>query len=1178
MKEILITSSVLIVLLIVLRRMFRSSLPRRMQYALWGLVLLRLLAPVSLPAVDFSVLTAARPVQAAVSDQLETPVYLRPQAQIPASAAKIPVSQVPTAGEGRDMVVWEENGANPAGYLIREPESQSVTLYAVKMGTGEILALIWKIGMAGMGVFFLASNLRFWRRLQKYRTPYAVKGCRRPTYLVGEGVLPSPCLFGLFRPAIYLTPAALSSEERLRHVLEHEQTHARHLDPLWSLLRCICLTVYWFDPLVWVSAYASKIDCELACDEGVLARLGEQERIRYGQTLLSLVQVGGGPSNPLLSATTMTTGKRQMKDRITRLVRRPKRLAAGTLAVVLLAGIVSACTFTGGAREEPEGLTAEELGSFNQAYFNEEGDGCFRNRFLTSLYEGPEEIDLFQLFYCGGNGPAEMWTAEEKQAVIDNGYDGVEPDCGLTKISAASMDAVLTQFMGLTLEQTAGKGLDSFTYLPDYDAYYHFHGDTNYPGAAAFLQGERQGKTVKLYYGTEAGGGGDSWYCMTLEEQDGGGYHVRSHVPAERPASTLVLPRGEPEKVLSLADVQPYTPEAYTVEIIHEWKEQDELYQAYGDYELHLLTSYQNSTQTFAVVNPYKDREEYRVFLTLPLASGNSGTEGFVVGGGWDDGLFGWDGHVDAIDYWQDGELVCDYLYIDPDGTPVRILQARGSGTETFHRDFSGDGAAEVVSPTQLFFQREGEVYAADLPALWGEAYPAVSYDHGRWENDNGRLAVTGYGGPQIARYQRFLYFDGESLLVYQDSRGTTDHVMEGCSAPQTVIDKAKELVRERMPQRGDEIGRTGRGTPILDEAEYDDWRLESVTELPAVQVGGISLRVYRINCEYHTTTPGNVLLMGGMYLTEDGWVSPGYPDCDYLFFRAEEDGGLTFLWSEMSNDLGPEFLAEPGLERLGLLQADAQYQIGTRFDHLMNQDTVTLELTPGGGTGGGPYTFPGNFGNAPRGLIQDYSWGWVEESQVSIPQGSSSLTLGRGADRLVFWDHAGLVECQANGNTDWFQAQLQEETNDGFYATPFAALRRWYDEAEMDALRSAIAPIPEDGRSHEEIARAWVEQYEGLHCKVTPGSKCFCTYLSISDVEEDHDAAQESDGVFLFWYNTIFVPENKDGLNWMMAGNTEEYTGDDPDVPPGAFRYGRCGYMYRSDGGWRCDGVGTGP
>lgn len=77
--------------------------------------------------------------------------------------------------------------------------------------------------------------------------------------------------------------------------------------------------------------------------------------------------------------------------------------------------------------------------------------------------------------------------------------------------------------------------------------------------------------------------------------------------------------------------------------------------------------------------------------------------------------------------------------------------------------------------------------------------------------------------------------------------------------------------------------------------------------------------------------------------------------------------------------------------------------------------------------------------------------------------------------------------------------------------------------------------------------------------------------------MEEDYGAAQESEDVFFFWYNTIFVPEREDGLNWMMAGNTEEYTGDDPDVPAGAFRYGRCGYRYLADGGWRCDGVGTG-
>ena len=58
MKDILLTSSVLILALLVLRQVFRKSVSRRLQYALWALVLVRLLVPVSLPALDFNVLTA----------------------------------------------------------------------------------------------------------------------------------------------------------------------------------------------------------------------------------------------------------------------------------------------------------------------------------------------------------------------------------------------------------------------------------------------------------------------------------------------------------------------------------------------------------------------------------------------------------------------------------------------------------------------------------------------------------------------------------------------------------------------------------------------------------------------------------------------------------------------------------------------------------------------------------------------------------------------------------------------------------------------------------------------------------------------------------------------------------------------------------------------------------------
>lgn len=56
MKEILWTSSVLILVLLLLRMLFRKTISRLTQYALWGLVLLRLLIPVSLPAVQHNVL------------------------------------------------------------------------------------------------------------------------------------------------------------------------------------------------------------------------------------------------------------------------------------------------------------------------------------------------------------------------------------------------------------------------------------------------------------------------------------------------------------------------------------------------------------------------------------------------------------------------------------------------------------------------------------------------------------------------------------------------------------------------------------------------------------------------------------------------------------------------------------------------------------------------------------------------------------------------------------------------------------------------------------------------------------------------------------------------------------------------------------------------------------------
>ena len=331
MKEILITSTVLILALLLLRRLFRRVLSRRVQYALWALVLIRLLVPVTLPASNFSVLTAVRSVEAAVARRVS------PQ-PLPDQAAHDPASGPPAAPE------------QPA----LSPEAPAAAPRHEGPALTRLLSLAWTAGMAGVGGFFLLSNARFYLRLKKVRQPFAPSGpVSRRAYLLPDGVLPSPCLFA---GAVYLTPAAITSPETLRHVLAHEETHARHRDPLWALLRCICLTVYWFDPLVWVASSCAKTDCELACDEGALALLGESERIPYGQTLLSLTPVGKGKGT--LPAVAMTAGKRQLKERITRIAQNPRQLTAAAVAVMLLAGLVSACTFTEAGLDHSEVPTA----------------------------------------------------------------------------------------------------------------------------------------------------------------------------------------------------------------------------------------------------------------------------------------------------------------------------------------------------------------------------------------------------------------------------------------------------------------------------------------------------------------------------------------------------------------------------------------------------------------------------------------------------------------------------------------------------------------------------------------------------------------------------------------------------------------------------------------------------
>ena len=237
MKEILITSSALILALLVIRQLFRGVLSRRVQYALWALVLLRLLVPVSLPAADFSVLTATAPVQQAVAHRLPPPepVFV--------PVAQQPLSQHPTAPD-----TAPELAISPDESHVWVADTDDTAVQYRKLTAQQVLTFVWAAGMAVVGGFFLVSNLGFYFRLRRNRRewraddirPYegqtgknrkewrAEGGPPHKVYVVEEGVIPSPCLFGR---SIYITPNLALDREKLRHVLTHEATHSKHRIP-----------------------------------------------------------------------------------------------------------------------------------------------------------------------------------------------------------------------------------------------------------------------------------------------------------------------------------------------------------------------------------------------------------------------------------------------------------------------------------------------------------------------------------------------------------------------------------------------------------------------------------------------------------------------------------------------------------------------------------------------------------------------------------------------------------------------------------------------------------------------------------------------------------------------------------------------------------------------------------
>ena len=368
MKEIIITSSVLILCIMLIRIIFKGKISSRLQYALWLLVALRLMIPASAQIYmaigsieEFRIMDLTRMLETKIGDvteQLEKPVTSAP------FTMSLNVNNA-LAERAAEVMLGEELN------LPASEDGPTAVFVAGKVGIIwlDVLRGIWIGGMVIVALWMLITNMLFRHKLHKGRKEFILPElehedlqqeneayqsagkmfnkpmCKMRIYTI-EGLV-SPCLYGLpFREAIYLTPDIAEDQDRMRHVLAHEMCHKKHGDSFWSILRSVLLIIYWMNPLVWVAAVLSKRDCELACDEEALLMLGEEERISYGETLLSIITRKGRLSDIACTATTMTGSGKSVKERIKYIAEKPRVLGATVAAVLVLVLVISVLVFT----------------------------------------------------------------------------------------------------------------------------------------------------------------------------------------------------------------------------------------------------------------------------------------------------------------------------------------------------------------------------------------------------------------------------------------------------------------------------------------------------------------------------------------------------------------------------------------------------------------------------------------------------------------------------------------------------------------------------------------------------------------------------------------------------------------------------------------------------------------
>lgn len=337
MTEYLVSLSLLIAAVLIIRGIFRGKVSPRVIYALWLAVAVRMVLPVALFEVNLEPPAFTRTddtAESADADTLPEPPAAPVDLQVPNPAIDIPIVPAPITTQADTPIPIESaalKGSDNVKIVDVIPDAPEAS---ASIAWGKISVIIWLTGSAIVAAWVVSTSAVFSFRLYKDRR---LHGTIRGTRVYVSGSAGVPCIAGLI-PAVYITPETADSDSETL-IIRHELTHLRHGDHIWSAFRALALIAFWWNPLVWVAAAVSKRDAELACDDAIAAGLDDEARLKYARILLDTL--------PQKHRYAVGLGSAPMRERIMMLTAKRKNSAICLAITVVLVLSAAGCSFIG---------------------------------------------------------------------------------------------------------------------------------------------------------------------------------------------------------------------------------------------------------------------------------------------------------------------------------------------------------------------------------------------------------------------------------------------------------------------------------------------------------------------------------------------------------------------------------------------------------------------------------------------------------------------------------------------------------------------------------------------------------------------------------------------------------------------------------------------------------------